>query len=56
VVEYYEDGISGGMFGFLQVTIEARTLSARFVDTSRTVRDGFVLDLDSHTYRATPVA
>jgi hypothetical protein len=49
-VDYYEDHHSGGSFGFLQVTVAGRTLTGEFVDTSGTVRDRFVLDLDTRKY------
>jgi acid phosphatase type 7 len=52
-VEFYEDGDSDhGAFGYLKVTIKARTLTVKFIgaDSGKTL-DRFKLDLDSHTYR-----
>jgi hypothetical protein len=51
-VEYYEDGDSKhSEFGFLRVTIKARTLTAKFIGaTSGDILDKFTLDLDSHRY------
>jgi hypothetical protein len=51
-VEFYEDGNRDeSEFGYLRVTIKARTLSARFIgaDSGKTL-DRFKLDLDSHKY------
>jgi hypothetical protein len=52
-VEYYEDfSSSDSEFGFLKVTIEARTLTGQFIGaTSHKTLDQFTLDLDSHGYR-----
>jgi hypothetical protein len=51
-VDFYEDGGGDdGEFGYLKVTIKARTLSVKFIgaDSGKTL-DGFKLDLDSHKY------
>jgi hypothetical protein len=52
-VEYYEDGNSDkSEFGFLKVTIEARTLMCQFIGaTSNHTLNQFTLDLDTHEYR-----
>ena len=52
-VEYYEDGNSDNSeFGFLRVTIQARTLTCQFIGaTSNQALNQFALDLDSHKYR-----
>jgi len=52
-VEFYEDGGGDdGEFGYLKVTIKARTLSVKFIgaDSEKTL-DRFKLDLDSHKYQ-----
>jgi hypothetical protein len=52
-VEFYEDGSrDDGEFGYLKVTIKARTLSVKFIgaDSGKTL-DRFKLDLDSHKYQ-----
>jgi acid phosphatase type 7 len=52
-VEYYEDGNSDNSeFGFLKVTIEARTLMCQFIGaTSNQTLNQFTLDLNTHQYR-----
>jgi len=52
-VEYYDDGASANSeFGFLKITIEARTLTCQFIGaTSNQALNQFALDLDSHKYR-----
>jgi hypothetical protein len=52
-VEYYEDNDSHhSQFGFLKVTIEARTLTGQFVGAkSGKIHDQWKLDLESHQYR-----
>ena len=52
-VEYYEDGNSDkSEFGFLKVTIEARTLMCQFIGAaSNQTLNQFTLDLDTHQYR-----
>jgi len=52
-VEYYVDNNSvQSEFGFLKVTIEARTLTCQFMGaTSHQTLDEFTLDLDRHNYR-----
>lgn len=52
-VEYYVDNNSDDSeFGFLKVTIEARTLTCQFIGaTSHKTLDEFKLDLDSHKYQ-----
>jgi hypothetical protein len=52
-VEFYADGnTDDGEFGYLKVTIKARTLTVKFigVDSEKTL-DRFKLDLDSHQYK-----
>jgi hypothetical protein len=52
-VEFYEDGDSDDSeFGYLKVTIKARTLTVKFIGAhSAKTLDRFKLDLDSHTYQ-----
>jgi acid phosphatase type 7 len=52
-VEFYEDGQSDdGEFGYLKVTIKARTLTVKFIGAnSRKTLDSFRFDLDSHKYQ-----
>ena len=52
-VDYYEDGNSDeSEFGFLKVTIEARTLMCQFIGaTSNHTLNQFTLDLDTRKYR-----
>lgn len=52
-VEYYEDGESKkSEFGFLKITIEARTLMCQFIGAaSNHTLSQFTLDLDTHAYR-----
>jgi acid phosphatase type 7 len=50
-VEYYDDHDNGGHFGFVKVTIEARTLRGQFISAaSHQILDQFTLDLENHTY------
>jgi hypothetical protein len=50
-VEFYADGDSDdGAFGYLKVTIKARTLTVKFIGPEKT-HDRFKLDLDSHQYK-----
>jgi hypothetical protein len=52
-VEFYADGDSDdGEYGYLKVTIKARTLTVKFIgaDSEKTL-DRFKLDLDSHQYK-----
>jgi len=53
-VEYYEDGDSANsVFGFLKLTIEARTLTCQFIGaTSNQILHQFTLNLDTHQYSA----
>jgi hypothetical protein len=52
-VEFYADGdTDDGEFGYLKVTIKARTLRVKFVGAnSGKTLDRFNLDLDSHSYQ-----
>jgi acid phosphatase type 7 len=52
-VEFYEDGDSDDSeFGYLKVTIKARTLTVKLIGAeSKKTLDRFKLDLDSHKYQ-----
>ena len=52
-VEFYADGDSDdGEYGYLKVTIKARTLSVKFIGAgSKKTLDRFKLDLDKHKYQ-----
>ena len=50
-VEFYADG-NTDEFGYLKVTIKARTLTVKFTGAySEKTLDRFKLDLDSHQYK-----
>lgn len=50
-VDAFEDKKHNGMYGFVQVEIEARVLTCTFFDTSGAAGDSFELDLDEHQYK-----